>query len=127
MELRKLSLERYKGYAEPTEVELAPLTILVGANNSGKTALAQAIRLLAGGLAPADQDVSEPLPLASGGIRHGLAFRDLVTGRAVHGRLHLSATFSNSGGELSLAATIGNVESPDRPSQRPDFKLGSAV
>ena len=118
MELRKISLERYKGYAEPTEVELAPLTILVGANDSGKTALAQAIRLLAGGLAPADQDISEPLPLASGGVRHGLTFRDLVTGRAVHGWLRLSATFLNSDGELSLAVTVRNVESMNRPPQR---------
>ena len=59
MELRKFSLERYEGYVEPTEIELAPLTILVGANNSGKTALAQAIGLLAGGLAFSDQDISE--------------------------------------------------------------------
>ena len=118
MELRKVNLERYKGYAEPTEIEIAPLTILVGANNSGKTALAQAIQLLAGGLAPSDQDIAEPLPLESGGIRHGLTFRDLVSGRAVHGRLRLSATCLNHGRELSLDATIGNVESPDRPSQR---------
>ena len=48
VELRRFSLERYKGYAQRTEVELAPLTILVGPNNSGKTALAQAIQLLAG-------------------------------------------------------------------------------
>ena len=118
MELRKFSLERYKGYAEPTEIELAPLTILVGANNSGKTALAQAIGLLAGGLASSDQDISEPLPLEAGGIRHGLTFRDLVTGRSVHGLLRLSATFLNSGRERSLEATIRNVESPNRPPRR---------
>ena len=52
MELREFSVERYKGYAELAKVELAPLTILVGSNNSGKTALAQVIQLLAGGLAP---------------------------------------------------------------------------
>lgn len=118
MELRQINLERYKGYAEPTEVELAPLTILVGANDSGKTTLAQAIRLLAGGLAPDDRDISEPLPLASGGIRHGLTFRDLVTARAVHGWLRLSATFSNGDGELSLAVTVRNVESMNRSPQR---------
>ena len=87
VELRKIALERYKGYARRVELELAPLTILVGPNNSGKTALAQAIQLLAGGLAPSDGDVREPLPLESGGIRHGENFADLVTGRAVHGRL----------------------------------------
>ena len=60
MELRSLGLEHYKGYAQRAELELAPLTILVGANNSGKTALAQAIQLLAGGLAPEGRDTSEP-------------------------------------------------------------------
>ena len=75
MELRSFGLERYRGYADPTEMELAPLTILVGANNSGKTALAQAIQLLAGGLAPSESENSEPLPLVSGGIRHGQEFR----------------------------------------------------
>ena len=118
MELRKFGFARYKGYTEPTRIELAPLTILVGANNSGKTALAQAIRLLAGGLAPPNQSDSEPLPLESGGILHGLAFRDLLSGRAVHGRLSMSATFLDRGRELSFEAEISNVESPHRPPQR---------
>ena len=118
MELRKFSLERYKGYAELAEVELAPLTILVGANNSGKTALAQAVQLLAGGLASSEKDTSEPLPLESGGIHHGETFEDLVTGRAVHGWLRLSATLTDDGNEISLSATVRNVESPARPSER---------
>ena len=71
VELRKLIVERYKGYAQRAEVELAPLTILVGPNNSGKTALAQAIQLLAGGMSPSGKDTSEPLPLESAGIQHG--------------------------------------------------------
>ena len=109
MELRKVSLERYKGYAEPIEIELAPLTILVGANNSGKTALVQAIPLLAGGLAPSDAGLSEPLPLTSRGISHGQTFEDLVTGRTVHGWLRLSATLADGRDELSFSATVRNV------------------
>ena len=111
MELRKLGLHRYKGYAESTEIELAPLTILVGANNSGKTALAQVISLIAGGLSPSDADSTEPLPLVSHGIHHGQTFEDLVTGRAAHGRLRLSATLGDGSDELSLSATVGNVVS----------------
>lgn len=65
MELRSFGLERYKGYAQRAEVEIAPLTILVGSNNSGKTALAQAVPLLAGGLSPSDGNEREPLPLES--------------------------------------------------------------
>ena len=118
MELRKLGIERYKGYTQRAEVQLAPLTILVGPNNSGKTALAQAIQLLAGGLTPSGPDASEPLPLESGGIRHGETFEDLVTGRTMHGQLRMSATLVDDTGETSLSATIRNVMTPNRPSAR---------
>ena len=118
MELRQFNIERYKGYAEPATVELAPLTILVGPNNSGKTALAQAIQLVAGGLTPSGKDTSEPLPLESGGIRHGETFADLVTGRTVHGWLSLSAVLADANREVSLSATVRNVEAPTRPSER---------
>ena len=118
MELRKLSMERYKGYAEAAELELAPLTILVGANNAGKTALAQAIQLLAGGLLSSESDRSEPLPLKSGGINHGETFEDLVTGRTAHGRLYMSATFATDTTELSLSAAVRSVVAPPDLSER---------
>ena len=118
VELRRFSVERYKGYARRAEVDLAPLTILVGPNNSGKTALAQAIQLLAGGLAPPDGDAREPLPLKSGGLRHGETFEDLVTGRAVHRQLQLAITLASEGGESSLSATVTNVLAPGRAPER---------
>ena len=127
MELRRFSLERYKGYTQRAEVELAPLTILVGSNNSGKTALAQAIQLLAGGLAPPDSDAREPLPLQSGGLRHGETFGDLVAGRPLHGRLQLSITLAGEGCESSLSATVTNVMAPGRTPERQisDWRLQS--
>ena len=126
LELRKLGLERYKGYAGATEVQLAPLTILVGANNAGKTALARAIQLVAGGLTPVPEYTSEPLPPVSGGLRHGETFEDLVTGRASHGRLRVSATFAYGDRELSLSATVTNVVSGNGAAERQisDWSLG---
>ena len=102
-------------------MEIAPLTILVGPNNAGKTALAQAIQLVAGGLAPSERDAREPLPLESGGIRHGETFEDLVTGRAAHGRLGVSITLADGGVESSLAATVTNVVAPGRAPERQIF------
>ena len=118
VELRKLSVERYKGYAQPTELVLAPLTILVGTNNSGKTALSQAIQLLAGGVAALGKDASEPLPLRSGSIEHGKSFDDLVSGRPPHGWLRLSATLSQQPNDLLLSATVQNVITPSHPAER---------
>ena len=118
MELRSLSVERYKGYAEPTILELAPLTILVGANNAGKSALAQAGQLVAGGLAAVDRGTREPLPLESGGIQHGDTFEDLVTGRSAHGRVGLGVSLVTGGSELSFHSTVQNVVAPDQTSAR---------
>lgn len=118
MQLRRIGVEKYKGYAEPAKLELAPLTILVGANNAGKTALAQTVQLIAGGFHLSGNDTREPVPLQSGGIRHGAKFEDLVTGRTVHGWLRLSADWTAGEHVLSFSATVRNVVAPPRPSER---------
>ena len=127
VQFRRFGLKRYKGYAQRVDVDLAPLTILVGPNNSGKTALAQAIQLLAGGLSASDRYAREPLPLESGGLRHGRTFADLVTGRVVHGQLQLSMTLEGESGESSLSATVTNVVAPGRTPERQisDWRLQS--
>jgi hypothetical protein len=44
--LTKLFLERFMSYNERTEIELAPLTVIVGPNSSGKSSILRALRLL---------------------------------------------------------------------------------
>ena len=112
LEFRKLKVKRYKCFGNEALLDVAPLTILVGPNNSGKSALARAIQLLAGGLEVRDPDNDEPLPLASGGVRHGNEFTDLITGCAIHGKLILAAAFMANGHELSISVKVQNVERP---------------
>lgn len=118
LKLKELCVEGYKGYRELAKLEIAPLTILVGQNNSGKSALVRAIQLLAGGLDSVSPNITEPLPLESGGIRHGESFDDLVTGRAPHRKLTLSAGFLAGSSWLSLAATVRNMTAPLQTSKR---------
>ncbi len=117
MELRRLGFKRYKSFERETTVEIAPLTILVGANNSGKTALAQAIHLLSSNLSLPDGDNGEKLMLNSGGIRHGRTFEDLVTRRAAHGELSLSVVLGNGGLKTSLSVKVQNIVSKSKPSE----------
>jgi predicted ATPase len=44
---KSMRLSNFKGYKDTAEVPLAPLTIIVGANNSGKSTLLQAVLVLA--------------------------------------------------------------------------------
>ncbi len=118
MKFLQFSVERYKGYAGTAKVEVAPLTIFVGPNNAGKTALARVIPLLAGGLTSEEFGDGEPLPLESGGVYHGDAFTDLVTRRSAHGKLGLEAVLENETARLSLSTTIQNVVASTRPSER---------
>lgn len=115
MELHEIKLERYKCFESETTFEIAPLTILVGSNNSGKTALLQAIHLLSSSMAARKGESYEFLNLNSDGIRHGKTFRDLVSGRALHGSLRMTAILHDSGKQIKLSFKIQNVVEPTNP------------
>ncbi len=109
----RLLMERYKAFQLPCEIEIRPLTILVGANNAGKSALARAVPLLAGGLQKRDVSAkTPPLPLASCGLMHGDSFEELIAGRSVHGSIRLEADFRALREGIALAVVVQNVVSP---------------
>lgn len=71
-----ISVERFKSYSTPTRVELAPLTIVLGRNNSGKSTLIQALLLLKQTLA----EVRPEVPLRLDGLVEALSLRELTSG-----------------------------------------------
>jgi predicted ATP-dependent endonuclease of OLD family len=46
MELKRIRLRRFKAF-ETAEIEVSPLTVLIGPNNAGKSTILQALVLLA--------------------------------------------------------------------------------
>ena len=44
--LTALTIERFKSFEQPTRIDLAPLTIILGRNNSGKSSIIQSLLLL---------------------------------------------------------------------------------
>ena len=64
--LTSFTLENYRAFVDPTTVELRPLTLLFGYNNSGKSALVRALALIA---ASGRQDARMPLDLKSEAAR----------------------------------------------------------
>jgi len=64
--LTAFTLENYRCFADPTTIELRPLTLLFGYNNSGKSALLRALALIAVSSRP---DAGSPLVLKSEAAR----------------------------------------------------------
>jgi hypothetical protein len=84
MQLDSLEFSGYKSFpggdtddSPRQSLDLAPLTLLFGKNNSGKSAVARLPRLLLGGLACNDERI---LPLEVRGLKYGGRFVDLIHG-----------------------------------------------
>ncbi|MBI2570450.1 MAG: DUF3696 domain-containing protein [Candidatus Schekmanbacteria bacterium] len=103
MVIRQLAAERYKTYADRTVVSCRPFTILVGKNNSGKSAIARSLPLIAGSLALSSHD-RDIIPLSSHGIVHGIEFVDIITNRSAHGSVVLEIQID----DINLNASIQN-------------------
>jgi len=75
--LLSLTLERFKSYSEATTIELSPLTVILGRNNSGKSSIIQALLLLKQTLALPRPEV----PLHLEGFVDALNLREITYGR----------------------------------------------
>lgn len=94
--LTELRAEGYKSFRESTAAPIRPLTILLGKNSSGKTALARLPLALLSAIARRPQ-VAQPLPLKARGLVLGSSGTDLVHGRLAHGSFSLGMTTTTSG------------------------------
>lgn len=86
MPILPFEVASYKPYRQPTWLQLRPLTVLIGMNQSGKSALMKALPPLAGSLA---SNSSRPLDREASGLLHGFKNSDLVSGRTPHGAFEL--------------------------------------
>jgi len=101
---------------------LAPLTIIFGKNNSGKSAVVRLPRLLLGGLACNDERI---LPLEVRGLKYGGRFVDIVHGGDFFRRPTFSVLARLGGKRLDLSATLYSpgALAVDKPPQIWSYKM----
>jgi AAA ATPase domain len=85
------------------QLTLAPLTIVFGKNNSGKSAVVRLPRLILGSLAGDDDRI---LPLEVRGLRYGGRFVDIVHGGDFFRRPTFGVSAKHEGERLDLMVTI---------------------
>lgn len=86
MTLTQLTFKRYKAFAQEEALDLRPLTLLIGRNNSGKSAIARLPVLLSHAFS---DRATGPLDLNAGGLDFGGSLLDLIHGRSIHRSMEL--------------------------------------
>jgi predicted ATPase len=107
MALTQMALTNYRCFAQGIDVELRPLTIILGKNNSGKSALVRAPVLCNTGIAT---DSSAPLDLDLLGEDMLQSFTDLIYGNRPHGNIGIELRFTQASPPLQLRATVQNID-----------------
>jgi len=76
----KIRFKNFKLFKNWQELELKPITILIGKNNSGKSAVLKLPTMIAGSL---KGEFSDIIRLDNNGVKIGLEFKDLVYNRQI--------------------------------------------
>lgn len=84
MPLVRMGLTDYRCFAGPIDIELRPVTLILGRNNSGKSALVRAPLVLSTGI-----DTDSPAPLDLDRLSEDIvdSFTDLIYGSRPHGSI----------------------------------------
>ncbi len=102
MRVTALRLRRYRAFKEPLTIEIAPLTILIGCNGSGKSVIARLPLLIAQALSDAAEG---PLDLWAGDVDHAISPADLPYSR-LPSPFSLGVDVSGDGARLSIEVNL---------------------
>jgi AAA ATPase domain/Protein of unknown function (DUF3696) len=108
MQLTRMRLINYRCFSDTQNIDLRPITLVLGKNNSGKSALVRSPLVWSTGLrqdstAPLDLDLIRDLKIAD-------SFTDLIHGGSSHGSISAALQFSESGDQHALAVEVQNID-----------------
>lgn len=103
--INQIHFRNYKSFKDLQKLEIKPLTILIGKNSSGKSAVAKLPTIIEGSLSG---KFEEPLLVVNEGVELGAEFRDLVYGREIGS---LEFTLKNDFNTLNIEVTSGLKDS----------------
>lgn len=107
--LNKITFKNYKPFKDKQELNLKPITILIGKNSSGKSAIAKLPTLIENSLTG---DFSGPLLLENKGVELGAEFKDLVFGRTRTGFLEFGLHSENEQLDVVIGSGTGTKDLP---------------
>ncbi len=108
--VRKIEFANYKVFKSLQRLEIRPLTVLIGKNSAGKSAVAKLPFFLSYALQGATE---ETFLWKLGDVELGAEFRDLLYGRAPTGKLHFSLQNESETLDVHIAAEAATGAVPE--------------
>lgn len=109
MSLRSIAVRNYRCFQERQELEISPITVLLGKNNAGKSAILRAPLLVEAGLSTSSAAAFDLDTLRSPEVSH---FSDLIFGREPYRALEIEITMDYG---TVLGARVGFDDAVLRP------------
>lgn len=106
MRLSALICSRYRNIKDRQRIQLAPITLIIGKNGSGKSVISRLPLLLSSAISDATEG---PLDLYACGIEHANSFKDLVHARGAM-PFSLGAEFSDKKNTYSFETTLRYID-----------------
>lgn len=104
----KIEFTNYKSFKGTECLELKPLTVLIGKNSSGKSAVVKLPTLIEGSLSGESED---PILTTNNGVELGAEFRDLVYGKEI-GSLEFKLSCQSNYLAIEVASGLKDSELP---------------
>lgn len=108
--INKIKFKNYKSFKDEQELEIKPLTVLIGKNSAGKSAITKLPSLISNALSG---NFSEPLQWINDGVELGGEFRDLIYGRTRLGKLELTMEDENESLEVIIGSEARATDKPE--------------
>ena len=104
MNIHKISIKNYKAFLEKQSIEIKPITVLIGKNSSGKSAITKLFTLFENSLSG---KIKSPILLENNGVELGVDFRDLVFNKTFSLGIEFEISFEDNS---ELSVTINEYE-----------------
>jgi predicted ATPase len=106
--INKITFKNYKSFKDEQTLELKPLTVIIGKNSSGKSAIVKLPTLIEGSLSGNFED---PILTVNNEVELGAEFRDLIYGREV-GTLNLTLEEGTEKLSIEIASGLKETDLP---------------
>ncbi len=125
--LDKITFERYKAFNDKQELELKPITILIGKNSSGKSAIAKLPTLIEHSLSGTfEEPLQLEIPVYNKMVKFGVEFSDLIYGRSRTESLEIGIEQATEKLTISINSERATAEG-EKPPEIFDWKYTSSI